>query len=65
MTERKSRKTERPETWETATKLIRGGLARSPFGEAAEALYLTQSFVYDSAEPADARVAGDVPGCGS
>ena len=29
------------------------------YGETAEALYLTQSFVYDSAEAADARFAGD------
>ena len=53
---------EDPNTWETATRLIRGGLHRSPFGETAEALYLTQSFVYDSAEAADARFAGDDPG---
>ena len=53
---------EDPQAWETATRLIRGGLARSPFGETAEALYLTQSFVYDSAEGADARFAGDDPG---
>jgi len=53
---------EDPNHWETATRLIRGGLARSPHGETAEALYLTQSFVYDSAESADARFAGDEPG---
>jgi len=35
---------------------------RSPYGETAEALYLTQSFVYDSAESANARFAGDEPG---
>ena len=35
---------------------------RSSFGETAEALYLTQSFVYDTAEGADARFAGDEPG---
>ena len=32
---------EDPQSWETATRLIRGGLARSAFGETAEALYLT------------------------
>src|ERR1700749_298284 len=53
---------ERPEAWETATRLVRGGTARSPFGETAEALYLTQSFVYDTAESADARFSGDEPG---
>ncbi|HUO21205.1 MAG TPA: O-succinylhomoserine sulfhydrylase [Caulobacteraceae bacterium] len=51
-----------PSQWETATKLVRGGLNRSPFGETAEALYLTQGFVYDTAEQADARFAGDQPG---
>ena len=30
-----------PNSWETATKLIRGGIHRSSFGETAEALYLT------------------------
>jgi O-succinylhomoserine sulfhydrylase len=51
-----------PKHWETATKLIRGGINRSAFGETAEALYLTQGFVYESAEQADARFAGDQPG---
>ena len=51
-------KTERPENWEPATQLIRGGLSRSPYGETAEAMFLTQSFVYESAEEADARFAG-------
>jgi O-succinylhomoserine sulfhydrylase len=54
--------TERPEDWETATKLIRGGLERTAYGETAEALFLTQSFVYETAEKADARFAGDEPG---
>ncbi len=55
-------KIETPDDWEPATKLIRGGLNRSGFGEMAEALYLTQSYVYDTAEAADARFAGDEPG---
>jgi len=45
-----------------ATKLIRGGLERSPYGETAEALYLTSGYVYDSAEAAEARFAGDEDG---
>ena len=52
----------KPEDWETATKLIRGGINRSQFGETAEALYLTQGFVYETAEQADARFAGNEPG---
>jgi O-succinylhomoserine sulfhydrylase len=51
-----------PKDWELATRLVRGGMARSPFGETAEALYLTQGYVYDSAESADARFAGTEPG---
>jgi len=56
------RDSEKPEDWEIATRLVRGGTMRSPFGETAEAIFLTQSFVYDSAEAADARFAGDQPG---
>ncbi|MDQ2862006.1 MAG: O-succinylhomoserine sulfhydrylase [Pseudomonadota bacterium] len=51
-----------PRDWEIATRLVRGGMARSNLGETAEALYLTQSFVYESAEAADARFAGTEPG---
>jgi O-succinylhomoserine sulfhydrylase len=57
-----NRESERPEDWENATRLVRGGTMRSPFGETAEALYLTQSFVYDTAESANARFAGEEPG---
>jgi O-succinylhomoserine sulfhydrylase len=53
---------EDPNDWEPATRLVRGGLARSPHGEIAEALWLTQSFAYDSAEAADARFSGAEPG---
>ena len=51
-----------PADWEVATRLVRGGTARSQFGETAEALFLTQSYVYDSAEGANARFAGEDPG---
>ena len=53
---------EDPRDWETETRLVRGGMARSPYGEISEALYLTQSFAYDSAEAANARFSGDEPG---
>lgn len=53
---------EDPKSWEVATRLIRGGTMRSAFGETSEALFLTQSFVYESAEAADARFAGTDPG---
>ncbi len=48
--------------WNTATKLIHSGTHRSEFGETSEALYLTQGFVYDSAEAAEARFNGEDPG---
>jgi O-succinylhomoserine sulfhydrylase len=51
-----------PNDWEPATRLVRGGTMRSQFGETAEALFLTQGYVYQSAESADARFAGDEPG---
>jgi O-succinylhomoserine sulfhydrylase len=51
-----------PNDWEVPTRLVRGGTTRSQFGETAEALYLTQSFIYDTAESADARFAGKDPG---
>ncbi len=54
--------TEDPNDWEIATRLVRGGLARSAHGETSEPIYLTQSFVYDSPESADARFAGTEPG---
>ena len=54
--------TDDPKDWEIPTRLVRGGTMRSPHGETAEALYLTQSFVYDTAESADARFAGNEPG---
>jgi len=53
---------EDPNAWEPATRLIRGGLMRSSFGETAEALYLTQSYAYETAEGADRRFAGLDPG---
>ena len=47
MTERKK--------WQTQTRMVHEGAIRSPFGETAEALYLTSGYVYDSAEQAEAR----------
>ncbi|MDE2198579.1 MAG: O-succinylhomoserine sulfhydrylase [Rhodospirillales bacterium] len=43
-----------------ATLLVQGGVERSPFGETAEALYLTSGFVYDSAEQAEATFNGSI-----
>jgi O-succinylhomoserine sulfhydrylase len=44
--------------WGDATKLVRGGLERSPYGETSEALYLNSGFVYDAPETAESRFDG-------
>jgi O-succinylhomoserine sulfhydrylase len=44
------------------TRLVHAGQMRSNFGETSEALYLTQGFVYDSAEQCAARFKGEEPG---
>ena len=44
------------------TRLIHSGVLRSQFNETAEALFLTQGFVYDTAEQCEARFTGDDPG---
>jgi O-succinylhomoserine sulfhydrylase len=50
-------KTYRPET-----RLVQAGIQRSPFGETSEALFLTQGYVYPSAEECEARFSGKAPG---
>jgi O-succinylhomoserine sulfhydrylase len=44
------------------TRLVHAGTLRSQFGETSEALFLTQGFVYDSAEQCEARFIGTEPG---
>lgn len=41
--------------WNTRTKLVHSGSKRSQWGEVSEAIFLTQGFVYDTAEQAEAR----------
>ena len=41
--------------WHHRTRAVHAGTRRSQYGEVSEALYLTQGFVYDSAEAAEAR----------
>src|SRR3954470_16043663 len=53
---------EDPRDWEVETQAVRGGLARTPYGEISEALFLNQSFAYESAQAADDRFAGTSPG---
>jgi O-succinylhomoserine sulfhydrylase len=50
-------KTYRPET-----RLVHAGTLRSQFGETSEALFLTQGYVYPSAEECEARFSGKKPG---
>ena len=47
--------------WKKRTRLVHGGTRRSQYGEVSEGIFLTQGFVYDSAEAAEARFlqAGD------
>ena len=47
--------TEEQEAWGLETRLVHGGSLRSQFAELSEALYLTQSYVYESAEQAEER----------
>lgn len=41
--------------WKTRTRLVHEGSRRSQYGEMAEAIFLTQGFVYPTAEAAEAR----------
>jgi O-succinylhomoserine sulfhydrylase len=54
-----------PETaaqYRPETRLVHSGTLRSQFGETSEALFLTQGFVYDTAEQCEARFKGDETG---
>ncbi len=44
------------------TRLVHAGTMRSQFGETCEAMFLTQGFVYDSAEQCARRFTGEEPG---
>ena len=50
------------DSWRPATKAIRGGTARSEWGETSEALFLTSGYSYDCAGDAAARFAGEQAG---
>ena len=41
--------------WSKRTNQIHAGTRRSQYGEVSEAIFLTQGFVYDTAEQAEAR----------
>ncbi len=48
--------------WRPATLAVRGGTARSDFGETSEAIFMTSGYAYDSAGEAAARFRGERPG---
>lgn len=48
--------------WRPETQLVHGGVLRSQFGETSESIFLTQGFVYTSAEQAEARFKNEDPG---
>ena len=52
-----SSKSYRPET-----RLVHAGTLRSQFGEMSEALFLTQGYIYPTAEECEARFSGKIPG---
>jgi len=43
------------DSWKSRTRQVHSGTRRSQWGEVSEALFLTQGFVYDTAEAAQAR----------
>ena len=55
-------KTFRERGYRPATQLVHGGSTRSSFGETSEALFLTQGFLYDTMESAEARFKGEASG---
>jgi O-succinylhomoserine sulfhydrylase len=51
-----------PDQYRFDTLAVRAGTERTPFGEHTEAMFLTSSFVHDSAEHAAAKFAGEAEG---
>ncbi len=48
--------------WKPATRAVRGGTARSEWGETSEAIFMTSGYAYDCAEDAALRFAGEQKG---
>ncbi|WP_027575186.1 O-succinylhomoserine sulfhydrylase [Bradyrhizobium sp. WSM1743] len=51
-----------PANYRPETRLVHSGTLRSQYGETSEALFLTQGYVYASAEECEARFKGEDPG---
>ena len=56
------RKARDPRTLRAATQLVHGGSLRSQFDETSESLFLTQGYLYDTMELAEARFKGEDSG---
>src|SRR5579872_1798001 len=54
--------TSAPARYRPETRLVHSGTIRSEFGETSEAMFLTQGYVYDTAEQCEARFKGEDPG---
>jgi O-succinylhomoserine sulfhydrylase len=54
--------TKPPARYRPETRLVHSGTIRSEFGETSEALFLTQGYVYETAELCEARFKGEDPG---
>ena len=48
-------------TWNKRTNLVHSGNRRSQYNEVSEAIFLTQSYVYETAEDAEKRFSEDIP----
>jgi O-succinylhomoserine sulfhydrylase len=57
-----TKKDDHSKAWRPETQLVHAGVLRSQFGETSEAMFLTQGFVYNSAEQAEARFKNEDPG---
>ncbi|WP_375777377.1 O-succinylhomoserine sulfhydrylase [Bradyrhizobium sp. ma5] len=62
MSESKSSESKSTAHFRPETRLVHGGTLRSQFGETSEGLFLTQGYVYDTAEQCEARFKGQDPG---
>jgi len=54
--------TNRDPDYRLETRLVHEGHLRTPYGETSEALFMTQGFVYESAENAERRFLNEEPG---
>ena len=56
------KKNKKYDQYRNQTKLVRGGLFRSSHGETSEAIFMNSGYVFNSAEEAKARFAGELEG---